>query len=123
MVRPCRLEMPDLNDFYSRFKSQGLVVLSITNEESLKVSSFVSETGYRAPVLLDSESRPQSGFTSRTFPEASSSTGRVSWWRWPSTSGHAANSSRCLPRPVYVPNLIPMQIHRQANSLSARMDV
>lgn len=50
---PCRLEMPDLNDAYARFRSQGLVVLSITNEESSKVSSFVNGTAYRAPVLLD----------------------------------------------------------------------
>ena len=54
---PCRLEMHDLNDFYSRFKSQGLIVLSITNEESSKVSPFVNGTGYRPPVLLDSDSQ------------------------------------------------------------------
>ena len=52
---PCRLEMPDLNDLYARFKSQGLVVLSITNEDSSKVSSFVDRIGYRAPVLIDSD--------------------------------------------------------------------
>jgi len=67
---PCRLEMPDLNDFYSRFKSQGLVVLSITNEESLKVSSFVSETGYRAPVLLDSESQAAKRFHVENLPRS-----------------------------------------------------
>ena len=67
---PCRLEMPDMNDFYSRFKSQGLVVLSITNEESLKVSSFVSETGYRAPVLLDSESQAAKRFHVENLPRS-----------------------------------------------------
>jgi peroxiredoxin len=67
---PCRLEMPDLNDFYSRFKAQGLVVLSITNEESLKVSNFVSETGYRAPVLLDSESQAAKRFHVENLPRS-----------------------------------------------------
>jgi peroxiredoxin len=67
---PCRLELPDLNDFYSRFKSQGLVVLSITNEESLKVSSFVNKTGYRAPVLLDSESQAAKRFHVENLPRS-----------------------------------------------------
>ncbi len=67
---PCRLEMPDLNDFYSRFKSQGLVVLSITNEESLKVSSFVNEIGYRAPVLLDSEFQAAKRFHVENLPRS-----------------------------------------------------
>jgi peroxiredoxin len=67
---PCRLEMPDLNDFYSLFKAQGLVVLSITNEESLKVSSFVNETGYRAPVLLDSESQAAKRFHVENLPRS-----------------------------------------------------
>ncbi|MGA9072196.1 MAG: TlpA disulfide reductase family protein [Terracidiphilus sp.] len=67
---PCRLEMPDLNDFYLRFKSQGLVVLSITNEESLKVSAFVNENGYHAPVLLDSESIAAKRFHVENLPRS-----------------------------------------------------
>ena len=50
---PCRLEMPDLDRLYSHFQPQGLVVLSISDEESFKVSSFISPTGYHPPVLLD----------------------------------------------------------------------
>lgn len=67
---PCRLELPDLNDLYSRFMSQGLVVLSITNEESLKVSSFVNKIGYRAPVLLDSESQAAKRFHVENLPRS-----------------------------------------------------
>jgi peroxiredoxin len=62
--------LPDLNDLYSRFKSQGLVVLSITNEESLKVSSFVNKIGYRAPVLLDSESLAAKRFHVENLPRS-----------------------------------------------------
>ncbi len=50
---PCRLEMPDLDRLYSHFQPQGLVVLSISDEDSFKVASFISPTGYHPPVLLD----------------------------------------------------------------------
>jgi peroxiredoxin len=67
---PCLLEMPDLNDLYSRFKSQGLVVLSLTSEESSKVNSFVNRIGYRAPVLLDSESQAAKRFHVENLPRS-----------------------------------------------------
>jgi peroxiredoxin len=62
--------MPDLNDLYSRFKSQGLVVLSLTSEESSKVNSFVNRIGYRAPVLLDSESQAAKRFHVENLPRS-----------------------------------------------------
>ncbi len=67
---PCRLEMPDLNDFYARFKSQGLVVLSITDEESSKVSAFVNEIGYHAPVQLDPDSQAARVFHVENLPRS-----------------------------------------------------
>jgi thiol-disulfide isomerase/thioredoxin len=51
---PCRLEMPELDQLYTHFQAQGLVVLSITDEEPFKVSSFIAPTGYHPPVLIDS---------------------------------------------------------------------
>jgi thiol-disulfide isomerase/thioredoxin len=50
---PCRLEMPDLDKIYTRYEPQGLVILSITDEDSLKVNTFISRTNYHPPVLLD----------------------------------------------------------------------
>ncbi|MGB8262080.1 MAG: TlpA disulfide reductase family protein [Terracidiphilus sp.] len=50
---PCRAEMPDLDLLYTHFQPQGLVVLSITDEDGLKVNSFIGPTGYHPPVLLD----------------------------------------------------------------------
>ncbi len=67
---PCRLEMPDLNDLDSRFNSQGLVVLAITNEESSKVGSFVHGIGYRPPVLLDSGSLVAARFHVENLPRS-----------------------------------------------------
>lgn len=50
---PCRVEMPYLDAIYTHFESQGLVVLSITDEDAFKVGPLVSEWGYHPPVLID----------------------------------------------------------------------
>jgi thiol-disulfide isomerase/thioredoxin len=50
---PCRLEMPDLDAIYTYFQPQGLVVLSITDENAFKVGSFLAPTKYHPLVLLD----------------------------------------------------------------------
>jgi peroxiredoxin len=50
---PCRMEMPDLDATYTRLQSKGLAVLSITDEDSAKVSPFLAKNGYHLRVLLD----------------------------------------------------------------------
>lgn len=50
---PCRKEMPDLDALYKRFKSQGLVILSISDEDAGKVGPFVKQMKITYPVLLD----------------------------------------------------------------------
>ncbi len=50
---PCRAEMPDLDAIYTHFQSQGLVILSLSDEDPFKVASYISPTGYHPPVLLD----------------------------------------------------------------------
>jgi peroxiredoxin len=50
---PCRKEMPDLEALYGRFRSQGLVVLGISDEEAAKVEPFIRERKVSFPVLLD----------------------------------------------------------------------
>lgn len=50
---PCRKEMPDLNALYQRFKSQGFVILAISDEEAAKVKPFIAQHGYAYPILLD----------------------------------------------------------------------
>jgi peroxiredoxin len=50
---PCRKEMPDLQALYDKYKDQGLVVLSISDEEAAKVSPFISDKKINYPVLLD----------------------------------------------------------------------
>ena len=51
---PCRKEMPDLDAIYTHFEKQGLIVLSLTDEDQGKVNSFFGGGGsYHPPVLLD----------------------------------------------------------------------
>jgi peroxiredoxin len=51
--QPCRKEMPDLEALYNRFKSEGLVVVGISDEEAAKVRSFIAERQVTYPILLD----------------------------------------------------------------------
>jgi thiol-disulfide isomerase/thioredoxin len=50
---PCRAEMPNLDVIYTHFASQGLVILSITDENPFKVGQFLAPTNYHPPVLFD----------------------------------------------------------------------
>jgi peroxiredoxin len=50
---PCRKEMPDLEKLYGRFKEQGFVLLSISDEDARKVRPFIAEKKYSYPILLD----------------------------------------------------------------------
>jgi peroxiredoxin len=50
---PCRVEMPALDYLSTRFASQGLVILSISDEDPFKVGSFISPMKFHPTVLLD----------------------------------------------------------------------
>jgi len=50
---PCRAEMPNLDIIYTHFASQGLVILSITDENPFKVGQFLAQANYHPPVLID----------------------------------------------------------------------
>jgi len=66
---PCRLEMPDLDRIYTHFEPQGLVILSITDEEPFKVNSFIAPSGYHPPVLLDTDSAVHKHFHIEGIPK------------------------------------------------------
>jgi len=50
---PCRKEMPDLQALYDKYKDEGFVVISISDEEVAKVQPFIAERKITYPVLLD----------------------------------------------------------------------
>jgi thiol-disulfide isomerase/thioredoxin len=49
---PCRAEMPDLQVISDHFKDQ-LVVLSVSDEDGMKVANYLGQAGYKYPILLD----------------------------------------------------------------------
>jgi peroxiredoxin len=67
---PCRSEMPDLQKLYTKYKDQGLVVLSISDEEADKVSAYVKENGYTYPILLDAGRKVNEMFGIQGIPKS-----------------------------------------------------
>ncbi|HEU5351089.1 MAG TPA: TlpA disulfide reductase family protein [Terracidiphilus sp.] len=59
---PCRREMPDLDALQRYFAPQGLVIVSITDEDPFKVGSFIGPTHYTPDVLLDPGDRVHKEF-------------------------------------------------------------
>ena len=66
---PCRKEMPDLQELYSRFKEKGLVILAITDEVIEKAKPFIEEKQYTFPVLLDSGRKVNEAFRVDGIPK------------------------------------------------------
>jgi len=55
---PCRKEMADLDLIYTHYESQGLVILSITNENPFTVGTFLNQFGkYHPTVLFDEDKK------------------------------------------------------------------
>ena len=67
---PCRKEMPDLDALYNRFKNNGFVVLSISDEEAAKVSPFISAHNISYPVLLDPGHKVNDDFIVEGIPKS-----------------------------------------------------
>jgi peroxiredoxin len=67
---PCRKEMPDLQALYERYKDQGFVVLSISDEDAAKVSPFIAEHRITYPVLLDPGRKVNEAFVVEGIPKS-----------------------------------------------------
>jgi peroxiredoxin len=67
---PCRKEMPDLDALYNKFKDQGFVVLSISDEEAAKVSSYIAEHKIGYPVMLDPGRKVNDAFIVEGIPKS-----------------------------------------------------
>jgi peroxiredoxin len=62
--------MPDLQALYDKYKDQGFVVLSISDEEAVKVSPFISERRITYPVLLDPGRKVNEAFVVEGIPKS-----------------------------------------------------
>jgi peroxiredoxin len=67
---PCRKEMPDLQALYDKYKDQGFVVLSISDEDAAKVSPFIAERKITYPVLLDPGHKVNDAFIVEGIPKS-----------------------------------------------------
>ena len=67
---PCRKEMPDLQALYDKYKEQGFLVLSISDEEASKVSPFIAERKITYPVLLDPGRKVNDAFIVEGIPKS-----------------------------------------------------
>lgn len=67
---PCRVEMPDLDAIYTHFESQGLVVLSITDEDPFKVEQLIGAWSYHPPVLIDTGGKVAKEFHINGIPQS-----------------------------------------------------
>jgi len=67
---PCRKEMPDLQALYEKYKDQGFLVLSISDEEVGKVSPFIAERKISYPVLLDPGRKVAEEFVVEGIPKS-----------------------------------------------------
>jgi len=50
---PCQKEMTDLDLIYTHYQSQGLVIVSISDEIPMTIHTFLAGKDYHPPVLLD----------------------------------------------------------------------
>jgi peroxiredoxin len=67
---PCRKEMPDLEKLYERFRSKGLVILGISDEDATTVEPFIRERKVAFPVLLDPGRKVNEMFVVEGIPKS-----------------------------------------------------
>lgn len=68
---PCRLEMPALEQRYSRWQSSGLVILAVDfAEPASDVQAFKDELGLSFPILLDPNGDVQQTYRVRGYPSS-----------------------------------------------------
>lgn len=67
---PCRKEMPDLQRLYSHFKSQGLVVFGISEEDRGTLLNYLAQHPVSYPILLDPGRKANENFHIEGIPKS-----------------------------------------------------
>jgi peroxiredoxin len=67
---PCRKEMPDLDALSQHFAEQGLVVLSITDENIAKVTAWILGQNINYPILIDTDRKATEAFHIEGIPQS-----------------------------------------------------
>ena len=67
--RPCREEMPELNDYYEKHKAEPFTLIGINADESAdRVKDFLKRFGIRFPLGIDRGNKIQTAYTVMGFP-------------------------------------------------------
>jgi peroxiredoxin len=95
---PCRKAMPDLQSLFDQYKSKGLIVFSISDEEAVKVKPFIEAQNITYPVMLDPGGKVHELFQVEGIPKSFvyDREGKLVANR--SICGREANSRRCWLR-------------------------
>jgi peroxiredoxin len=68
---PCKEEMPALQSFYEKHRSEGFVLIGINQEETLEiVEPFVAEFGLTFPIWLDEDYLAEREFNTMSLPSS-----------------------------------------------------
>ena len=67
---PCQKEMTDLDLIYTHYQSQGLVIVSLSDEVPMTIRSFLAGKEYHPPVLLDSGGKVAKQFHVDSLPRS-----------------------------------------------------
>lgn len=68
---PCRAEMPELEAFYQKYKTDGFVVVAIDQRESREeVAAFMAERRLTFPVWLDPHGEAEEKFNTNALPSS-----------------------------------------------------
>ncbi|MGH9475336.1 MAG: TlpA disulfide reductase family protein [Terriglobales bacterium] len=65
---PCRAEMPDLERLHTEFAPRGLVILGISDEKPVTVSTFVNGEHVTYPILLDPDDAVEKLYRVESIP-------------------------------------------------------
>lgn len=67
---PCRQSIPHLNEVYAKYKSKGLVVVGVSNEDAATVKTFMKNMPMNYTVALEKSDTLSKTFGIRGIPHA-----------------------------------------------------
>jgi peroxiredoxin len=68
---PCKAELPDLNDFYLKYKDQGFVIIGIeAGSPPAEVAAYVEQTGLSFPIWVDPQELALDAFMNFSLPSS-----------------------------------------------------
>jgi thiol-disulfide isomerase/thioredoxin len=66
---PCQAELPELQAYYTAYRSKGFILLGIdVQEDASTVSTFLQQRGFDFPVVLDSNGAVHASFGTNALP-------------------------------------------------------